>query len=383
MCVASRLSAAVAVIAIAALLGAPSSARAQGSPTGSLTGTVADPSGGRAPGVTVVAKGAQTGLTQQRSAAARGIGEFRRCLLAPTIFVRARRVQEARAKRCDRRSGRNPFAAASPWRSAVSRRPFRWPPTRRLLTMTTSTTSRRLTGAELETDSDVDWQLHASAVIRGRRQRRSAARAHQRHGQHLAVGERHPHDEHQPVLQRHRRDEPDHQRRVAERQHLAGLRHARGSQAADQHVRRLDGPFGRRKLPAGDAQRHERVSRAPRTSTSSTRRSTRTTSSTRRTASTSRRPAGTRAASRIGGPIRRNRFFFFGGYQRTQAETGFVPTASSITVLPQALQSDSGRAHEGEPPGGILGAEPVDSAVDSQGAVFRARPTRRASPTWR
>ena len=40
----------------------------------------------------------------------------------------------------------------------------------------------------------------------------------------------------------------------------------------------------------------------------------------------------------IGGPIRRNRVFFFGGYQRTQAETGFVPTASSITVLPQALQ---------------------------------------------
>jgi hypothetical protein len=40
----------------------------------------------------------------------------------------------------------------------------------------------------------------------------------------------------------------------------------------------------------------------------------------------------------IGGPVRQNRFFFFGGYQRTQAETGFVPTASSITVLPQALQ---------------------------------------------
>ncbi|HYN10975.1 MAG TPA: TonB-dependent receptor [Vicinamibacterales bacterium] len=39
----------------------------------------------------------------------------------------------------------------------------------------------------------------------------------------------------------------------------------------------------------------------------------------------------------IGGPIRRNRFFFFGGYQRTQADTGFVPTASSITVLPAAL----------------------------------------------
>jgi hypothetical protein len=40
----------------------------------------------------------------------------------------------------------------------------------------------------------------------------------------------------------------------------------------------------------------------------------------------------------LGGPIRRNRLFFFGGYQRTDAETGFVPTASSITALPQALQ---------------------------------------------
>jgi hypothetical protein len=40
----------------------------------------------------------------------------------------------------------------------------------------------------------------------------------------------------------------------------------------------------------------------------------------------------------LGGPIRRNRLFFFGGYQRTDAETGFVPTASSITALPRALQ---------------------------------------------
>ena len=39
-----------------------------------------------------------------------------------------------------------------------------------------------------------------------------------------------------------------------------------------------------------------------------------------------------------GGPLRRNRIFFFGGYQHTQAETGFVPTASSISATPQALQ---------------------------------------------
>lgn len=40
----------------------------------------------------------------------------------------------------------------------------------------------------------------------------------------------------------------------------------------------------------------------------------------------------------VGGPLRRNKLFFFGGYQRTDAETGFVPTASSLTVLPEALR---------------------------------------------
>ena len=44
----------------------------------------------------------------------------------------------------------------------------------------------------------------------------------------------------------------------------------------------------------------------------------------------------------VGGPLRRNRLFFFGGYQRTDAETGFVPTASSLTVLPAALRLISG-----------------------------------------
>jgi len=39
-----------------------------------------------------------------------------------------------------------------------------------------------------------------------------------------------------------------------------------------------------------------------------------------------------------GGPLWRNKLFFFAGYQRTDAETGFVPTASSLTVLPAALR---------------------------------------------
>ncbi len=39
----------------------------------------------------------------------------------------------------------------------------------------------------------------------------------------------------------------------------------------------------------------------------------------------------------IGGPIVKDRFFFFGGYQFTDAKTGLVPTARTRTVLPLAL----------------------------------------------
>lgn len=39
----------------------------------------------------------------------------------------------------------------------------------------------------------------------------------------------------------------------------------------------------------------------------------------------------------IGGPIIKNKFFFFGGYQFTDANTGLVPTARTRTILPLAL----------------------------------------------
>jgi hypothetical protein len=44
----------------------------------------------------------------------------------------------------------------------------------------------------------------------------------------------------------------------------------------------------------------------------------------------------------LGGPIIKERFFFFGGYQFTDAITGFVPTARSTSVLPLALSRISG-----------------------------------------
>lgn len=39
----------------------------------------------------------------------------------------------------------------------------------------------------------------------------------------------------------------------------------------------------------------------------------------------------------IGGPIKKDKFFFFGGYQFTDANTGLVPTARTRTILPRAL----------------------------------------------
>ena len=44
----------------------------------------------------------------------------------------------------------------------------------------------------------------------------------------------------------------------------------------------------------------------------------------------------------LGGPLVKDRFFFFGSYQYTDAVTGFVPTARSVTVLPLALRHISG-----------------------------------------
>src|SRR5688572_9398217 len=44
----------------------------------------------------------------------------------------------------------------------------------------------------------------------------------------------------------------------------------------------------------------------------------------------------------LGGPIKKEKFFFFTSYQYTDAITGFVPTARSTTVLPLALRRISG-----------------------------------------
>ena len=46
----------------------------------------------------------------------------------------------------------------------------------------------------------------------------------------------------------------------------------------------------------------------------------------------------------VGGPIKRNRTFFFGSYQATRAETSFVDEASNTVLLPRALTDDRSNA---------------------------------------
>ena len=66
------LSLAVVSAVMAVFLITPAPSRAQGSSSGTLAGTVVDSSGAVLPGVTVIAKGAQTGLTQQTVTGAEG-----------------------------------------------------------------------------------------------------------------------------------------------------------------------------------------------------------------------------------------------------------------------------------------------------------------------
>ena len=60
------------IVALISALAAPARMVAQGSPTGTLTGTVSDPTGAVLPGVTVAVKSVQTGMTQQTTTGTNG-----------------------------------------------------------------------------------------------------------------------------------------------------------------------------------------------------------------------------------------------------------------------------------------------------------------------
>ena len=99
-----RVSLRVWICGILALLLLPSLATAQSSATGSLTGTVTDPSGGVLPGVTVLVTNPDTGVSQ--STVTGSSGEWTVAVAAGRPLradVRAERIQETHAQR---RAGR-------------------------------------------------------------------------------------------------------------------------------------------------------------------------------------------------------------------------------------------------------------------------------------
>jgi hypothetical protein len=341
MRLASRLSAAVALMTMAAVLTVPAPARAQGSPTGALTGTVADPSGGVLPGVTVVAKGAQTGLTQQTISGSAGdwripalpagtydlsfeLDGFKR-LLRSGVIVEAAVTRSLPVTLEVGGLSETVHVAADA----------------ALLTMTTSTTSRSLTGAELEiiptstgsfthllsSEPGVSADLppvlingtgNISPSVNGTRTTSTSLFFNGIDATNLTSNEGSLSDNVAPAsdtlgevkLQTSMYDASTGRSGGGNFQLVtrSGTNAFRGSAHFNfQHERMNSNDFFYAKdgIDKPKARRNE-------------------------------------GGFSIGGPLRQNKFFFFGGYQRTQAETGFVPTASSITVLPQALQSIQG-----------------------------------------
>jgi hypothetical protein len=326
---------------MAAVLTAPAPARAQGSPTGALTGTVADPSGGVLPGVTVVAKGAQTGLTQQTISGSAGdwripalpagtydlsfeLDGFKR-LLRSGVIVEAAVTRSLPVTLEVGGLSETVHVAADA----------------ALLTMTTSTTSRSLTGAELEiiptstgsfthllsSEPGVSADLppvlingtgNISPSVNGTRTTSTSLFFNGIDATNLTSNEGSLSDNVAPAsdtlgevkLQTSMYDASTGRSGGGNFQLVtrSGTNAFRGSAHVNfQHERMNSNDFFYAKdgIDKPKARRNE-------------------------------------GGFSIGGPLRQNKFFFFGGYQRTQAETGFVPTASSITVLPQALQSIQG-----------------------------------------
>jgi hypothetical protein len=341
MRLASRLSAAVVLMTMAAVLTAPAPARAQGSPTGALTGTVADSSGGVLPGVTVIAKGFHTGLTQQTISG--GSGDWRIPALPAGTYDLSFELDGF--KRLVR-SGVTVEAAVTrslPVTLEVGglSETVHVAADAALLTMTTSTTSRSLTGAELEiiptstgsfthllsSEPGVSADLppvlvngtgNISPSVNGTRTTSTSLFFNGIDATNLTSNEGSLSDNVAPAsdtlgevkLQTSMYDASTGRAGGGNFQLVtrSGTNTLRGSaHYSFQHEKLNSNDFFYEKDGIGKPK--------------------------------ARRNEG---GFSIGGPLRHNKFFFFGGYQRTQAETGFVPTANSITVLPQALQSIEG-----------------------------------------
>ena len=74
----------------------------------------------------------------------------------------------------------------------------------------------------------------------------------------------------------------------------------------------------------------------------------------------------------IGGPVLRNRTFFFGSYQRTRAETSFVDEASNTVLMPKALTDDRSDAGINAFAAGIWGPTHGPVNVNAVNPISRA-----------
>jgi hypothetical protein len=364
----TRLSTAVALLAVAAVLVAPAPAGAQGSPTGTLNGVVSDPSGGVLPGVTVVVMAVRTGLTQQTVSGENG--EWRIPVLPAGEYIVSFELDGFKKLA---RSGINVEAAVTRTVPATLEiggitEVVQVTAEANLLDTTTPATSRRLTGQELEviptstgsfthllsSEAGVSADLppvltngtgNISPSVNGTRTTSTSLFFNGIDATNLTTNEGALSDNISPAsdtleevkLQTSMYDASTGRSGGGNFQLVtrSGTNAFRGTaHYAGQHE----------SLNANDFFYEKDGIEKPK----------------------ARRNEG---GFTVGGPVRENRFFFFGGYQRTQAETGFVPTASSLTALPQALQLDSGRSHQGEHSCRVCPTESVDSQLDSEGAV--------------
>ena len=320
---------------VATLAAAP--AFAQGSPTGTLTGVVADSSGGVLPGVTVIATSVQTGVTQQTATSE--TGDWRLAALPAGLYEIAFELDGFKKLV---RSGVNVEAAVTrslPVTLEVGgvTEIVQVSADATLLTVTTAATSRRLSGQELEvvptstgsfthllsSEAGVSADLppvlingtgNISPSVNGTRTTSTSLFFNGIDATNLTSNEGAMNDNIAPAL--------DTLEEVKLQTSMYDASTGRSGGGNFQLVTRsgtnsLRGTahyaFQHEKLNSNDFFYEKDGIDKPR----------------------ARRNEG---GFTIGGPLRENRLFFFGGYQRTQAETGFVPTASSITVLPQALQ---------------------------------------------
>ena len=319
------------------VLVAPAPAQAQGSPTGTLTGTVTDPSGAVLPGVTVVAKGAETGLIQQTLSS--GAGDWRITALPAGTYevsfeldgfkrlVRTGITVEAAVTRSV------PVTLTVGGLSEL----VQVTGDAGLLSVSTATTSRSLTGNDLEviptstgsfthllsSEAGVSADLppvlingtgNISPSVNGTRTTSTSLFFNGIDATNLTSNEGSLSDNVAPAS--------DTLEEVKLQTSLYDASTGRSGGGNFQLVtrsgtNRFKGAghysFQHEKMNANDFFYERDGIAKPK----------------------ARRNEG---GFTVGGPLRQNKFFFFGGYQRTQADTGFVPTASSISALPQALQ---------------------------------------------